>query len=238
MVPAPAAVLAEDPKAHRFWHAQVLGVFHAEVQHIGLKSRDLAWKTVEFLAGYCKAAQGWLLDVQPGGGIEDSYAFSFLDPSLVVRAAHLIPAFNGGRTSRLLPYQGRTEARGDGEKDDWVNYYVNIFADRDMFMRHLGLGVGHQHCTAASPSPPIIADPQDNPPTREGEDYEIEDDAATLSLPADVDQNHRDIGLLGLTEDDEDMLNMSDIDDSEDAEEESDDTGSGGSGDEDSYGDM
>ncbi|KAJ3575441.1 hypothetical protein NP233_g1093 [Leucocoprinus birnbaumii] len=251
MVPTPAAVLAEDPKAHPFWHAQVLGLFHAEVQHIGSKSSDLTWKIVEFLwvrwlgeehhedygsgrniARLPKVSFIEDLDVQSeDSGIEDSYAFSFLDPSLVVRAAHLIPAFSGGRTSRLLPYQGRTEARGDEEKDDWVNYYVNIFADCDMFMRHLGLGVGHQHCTAASASLPILADPQDNPPSREGEDYEMENDTAVLSLPVDVDQNHGDM-------DDEDMLNISDINDSEDAEDDEDDTDSGDFRDEDSYGDM
>jgi len=29
------------------------------------------------------------------------------------------------------------------EQDDWVNFYVNIFLDRDMLMRHFGYGVGH-----------------------------------------------------------------------------------------------
>ncbi|KAI0266303.1 hypothetical protein BGY98DRAFT_943189, partial [Russula aff. rugulosa BPL654] len=29
------------------------------------------------------------------------------------------------------------------DTDDWLNFYVNIFVDRDMLMRHFGHGVGH-----------------------------------------------------------------------------------------------
>ncbi|KAJ3569163.1 hypothetical protein NP233_g5228 [Leucocoprinus birnbaumii] len=252
MVPTPATVLAENPKAYPFWHAQVLGVFHAEVQHTGSKSRDLTWKTLEFLwvrwlgdehhndyeSGRNAARLpkvGFIEDTQPGDGLKDSYAFSFLDPSLVIRAAHLIPAFNGGRTSKLLSYQGKTEARADEENDDWVNYYVNIFADRDMFMRHLGLGIGHQHCTAANP--PTLAAPQDNPPAREGEDYEMEDDTAALDLPVDVDQ---DVMALSMCDDDdnEGTPDAGDVSDAEDTDEDDDERDLSGSGDEDAYEDM
>ncbi|KAF9642248.1 hypothetical protein BDM02DRAFT_3193612 [Thelephora ganbajun] len=33
-------------------------------------------------------------------------------------------------------------------KDDWNYYYVNIFVDRDMFMRYWGGGVGHLYIRA------------------------------------------------------------------------------------------
>ncbi|KAJ3978858.1 hypothetical protein F5890DRAFT_1649135, partial [Lentinula detonsa] len=36
-----------------------------------------------------------------------------------------------------------TAARLVGDTDDWGSFYVNIFVDRDMFMRHAGGGVGH-----------------------------------------------------------------------------------------------
>lgn len=132
MVASPDTVT--NPTAHPFWYAEVIGVFHAEVQHIGQKSRDVRLKTMEFL---------WVrwLGTEPGylsgrrvaklpkiGFVPDSddYAFSFLDPSEVIRGSHLIPAFVEGRSSGLLPYSGPTEARQNGEKDDWVNYYVNM----------------------------------------------------------------------------------------------------------------
>jgi len=51
---------------------------------------------------------------------EDPEAFGFLDPSEVLRACHLIPAFVEGKTTSLL---GPSIAR-DGKDGDWANYYV------------------------------------------------------------------------------------------------------------------
>ncbi|KAF9474973.1 hypothetical protein BDN70DRAFT_814828 [Pholiota conissans] len=150
--------IKSDPSAHPFWYAQVLGVFHADVQHTGPNSTNMAWKSMDFL---------WVrwLGMEPGRSFgrkeaklpklgfvpeTDDYAFGFLDPGLVLRGCHLIPAFNDGRTSDLLLTQSPTEARAVGEIDDWVNYYVGIFVDRDMYMRFLGMGIGHQENTAAS----------------------------------------------------------------------------------------
>ena len=55
----------------------------------------------------------------------DPSAFGFLDPSLVLRGCHLIPAFNDGRTSDLLTAP-LTIARPPDEVDDWVAFYVNM----------------------------------------------------------------------------------------------------------------
>ncbi|KAJ3571321.1 hypothetical protein NP233_g3834 [Leucocoprinus birnbaumii] len=162
---------ATDPNAHPFWYAAVMGVFHAEVQHTGIGSRDFTWKTVEFL---------WVrwLGIEPDysygrrvaklpkfGFVPDTddYAFSFLDPAEVIRGCHLIPAFFEGRTSELMPYSGLTEARSEGEEDDWMNYYVNIFVDRDMYLRYIGFGIGHQAGTAVEPGNDslLIHDPAD-----------------------------------------------------------------------------
>jgi hypothetical protein len=55
----------------------------------------------------------------------DDSAFGFLDPSLVVRGCHLIPAFADGRTSTLLA-STHTAARSPNEIDDWVAFYVNM----------------------------------------------------------------------------------------------------------------
>lgn len=56
----------------------------------------------------------------------DPYAFGFLDPDVVLRGCHLIPAFHYGRTRDLLGTDQPTAARPLGETDDWVNYYVNM----------------------------------------------------------------------------------------------------------------
>ncbi|KXN93275.1 hypothetical protein AN958_00198, partial [Leucoagaricus sp. SymC.cos] len=148
-----------DPKAHPFWYAQVIGIFHAVVQHRGSNSRDLRWKPIEFLwvrwlGTEHNYVSGRHVAKLPKIGFVPTdepkdYPFSFLDPSLVIRGCHLLPAFVEGRSTRLMPYEGPTEARPSGEVDDWVNYYVNIFVDRDMFMRFIGLGVGHQPGTSS-----------------------------------------------------------------------------------------
>lgn len=56
----------------------------------------------------------------------DEYAFGFLDPSLVVRACHLMPDFASGRTSELLATDKITAARSINEKDDWASFYVDM----------------------------------------------------------------------------------------------------------------
>ncbi|KAJ3557032.1 hypothetical protein NP233_g11842 [Leucocoprinus birnbaumii] len=159
MVPAAETDVELNP--HPFWYAAVLGIFHTEVQHMGPRSQNLGWRKMEFL---------WVrwLGVEPGyvsgrnvarlpkiGFVPDSddFAFGFLDPSHVIRGCHLIPAFSEGRTKTLLSYEGHTEARPGGDmSEDWVNFYVNIFVDRDMIMRYLGLGIGHREKGTASSS--------------------------------------------------------------------------------------
>ncbi|KAF9461193.1 hypothetical protein BDZ94DRAFT_1372458 [Collybia nuda] len=141
-----------DPKAHPFWYAQVLGIFHAIVTHSGPRSRNphkqhsmhflwVRWFGVEpgYRSGRCYARLpkvGFVPD-------NDPYAFGFLDPSFVIRGCHLIPAFASGKTSDLLSTDGPTAARIQGSVSDWANFYVSIFVDRDMFFRHLGGGIGH-----------------------------------------------------------------------------------------------
>lgn len=105
----------------------------------------------------------------PPMNLDDS--FGFLDPSLVLRACHIIPAYNSGKLH--ADGVGRSPMAMDGE--DWNSYYVNRldiailspvcythwtylrFADRDMVMRyHWGLGIGHaySHSSASGPGNP------------------------------------------------------------------------------------
>lgn len=125
-----------EPDAHPFWYAQVLGVFHATVSIFPSKESRLEQvlnTRVEFLwvrwfgvepgdrSGfkYCKLPKiGFVPE-------SDRFAFGFLDPSVVIRGCHLIPAFAQGRTGRLLRANS-TFARNPGEKKDWINYYVGM----------------------------------------------------------------------------------------------------------------
>jgi hypothetical protein len=124
----------ESGPGHPFWYARVLGVFHAQVYHIGPSAKNRSKQNMEFLwvrwfgtvPGYRfgpKLARlpkiGFLSDT-------DESAFGFLDPSLVVRGCHLIPAFVDGRTSDLLTIPNSI-ARPLGEKDDWAAFYVMMY---------------------------------------------------------------------------------------------------------------
>ncbi|KAF9464233.1 hypothetical protein BDZ94DRAFT_1216685 [Collybia nuda] len=138
--------------AHPFWYARVLGVFHAEVLHTGENARNRSIQHMEFLwvrwFGIEPDYQsGFKVAKLPKIGFvtETDGAFGFLDPSLVLRGCHLVPAFAAGRTNQLLKTVLPTAARLPEEIDDWANYYVIIWVDRDMFMRYSGGGLGHQH---------------------------------------------------------------------------------------------
>jgi hypothetical protein len=122
------------PQVHPYWYARVMGVFHARVLHTGPSATNRSVQHMEFLwvrwfgmdpdhqYGH-KAARlpkiGFVPDTDP-------LAFGFLDPSLVLRGCHLIPAFNDGRTSDLLKTP-LSIARPPDEVDDWVTFYVNMY---------------------------------------------------------------------------------------------------------------
>ncbi|KAG1811133.1 uncharacterized protein BJ212DRAFT_1579186 [Suillus subaureus] len=74
--------------------------------------------------------------------------FGFLDPRQIIRGIHLIPAFVYGRTDELLPPSISRPLHENNE--DWRFYYVNMFVDRDMFMRFRGGGVGHKSTRSAT----------------------------------------------------------------------------------------
>ncbi|KAG2336232.1 hypothetical protein BDR05DRAFT_837338, partial [Suillus weaverae] len=72
----------------------------------------------------------------------DDNAFGFLDPGQVIWWTHLIPAFVSGHGMTSLRH-GKSLARAKDKLDDWEEYYVGIFVDRDMFIRYTDLGIGH-----------------------------------------------------------------------------------------------
>ncbi|KAF5393789.1 hypothetical protein D9757_000388 [Collybiopsis confluens] len=141
-------VLSADTEySHPYWYAQVLGIFRATISstHPMASTAETGPVEMEFLwvrwygidskfsFGPDKARLpkiGFVDDT-------DDMAFGFLDPVQVIRACHLIPSFSDGRTSASV-------ACDSTNASNWEFFYVNIFADRDMFMRYFpGGGVGH-----------------------------------------------------------------------------------------------
>ena len=124
------------PGAQPYWYARVIGIFHAyissthpEVREKTLRSMDFLWvrwfgmEPGPYRHGFRRARLPKIGFVEAS----DDYAFTFLDPAQVIRGAHFIPAFSAGRTTALLPVT-KSVARvlNPDEKDDWVNFYVNM----------------------------------------------------------------------------------------------------------------
>lgn len=110
---------------HPFWYARVLGIFHANVFYQDFsKPRRFEFLTVRWFGldpDWLSGARHLRLDRLGYVPEEDPEAFGFLNPSEVLRACHLIPAFSEGRTTDLL---GPSVARDSAIKGDWTNYYV------------------------------------------------------------------------------------------------------------------
>lgn len=125
-----------EPDAHPFWYARVLGVFHTKVLHTGPQSQNRSIQHMEFLwvrwfgvvpkyrSGFSNARLPKIGFVPEDDDADGTSPFGFLDPTLVLRGCHLVPAFAAGRTSDFLKTASPTAARPLGETDDWVNYYV------------------------------------------------------------------------------------------------------------------
>lgn len=142
--------------AHPYWYARIIGIFHVDVQYRGPELHKHAPERIDFLwvrwfARNRNLKTGWAMRRLPCIGFYpqgETEAFGFINPEQVVRAAHLIPAFRFGRTTALLPPSiARRKCDND---EDWDWYYVNMFVDRDMFMRYRGGGVGHKSTCEAT----------------------------------------------------------------------------------------
>lgn len=121
---------------HPFIYARVIGVYHTNVVYIGpgmsgykpirFEFLHVRWFKLDPLPENKRAHRhsdrtSFRLDrlTFPPMNLDDS--FSFLDPSLVLRACHIIPAYNFGKLH--ADGVGHSAMAMDG--DDWNSYYVN-----------------------------------------------------------------------------------------------------------------
>ncbi|TEB19086.1 hypothetical protein FA13DRAFT_1606363, partial [Coprinellus micaceus] len=129
-----------------YLHGRVLGIYHTYAYYSGELGPTPALPVhMEFL--WVRWYESANL-TEPRGPLEcvvfpDVTSFeatTFIDPMSALRASHIIPRFS----------RGRKYPSGDGlsrmarDWTDWSQYYVNRFADRDMYMRYnIGMAVGH-----------------------------------------------------------------------------------------------
>jgi hypothetical protein len=111
--------------SHQYWYARVVKVIHVDVyrtsDYIPKPTRmDILWvrwfgRDPEYAGGFKKQRLDRVGFVPKGQG-----AFGLVDPREVIRACHLIPAFNDGRTRSLL----RRSALAQDPAGDWQYFFV------------------------------------------------------------------------------------------------------------------
>lgn len=119
---------------HPFLYGRVIGTYHVNIVYVGpgMKGYEpmrfdflhIRWFQLDRAQAQCGISSSWeslRLDRLFFPPITNDDAFGFLDPSLVLRSCHLIPAFSLGKNDSnkaghiLIP-------RNDNE---WNGYYVN-----------------------------------------------------------------------------------------------------------------
>lgn len=159
-------VNAVDNLSYPWLYAHVLGIYHTNIylpgasQHERVEFLHVRW--YQYDTTWSNGALARRLErIHPvpysSTDTDAPSAFGFVDPSHVIRACHLIPAFRYGHTTEYLQ---PSLARDNYLHGDWKYLYVNRYAsltsirtnyltvlisfvDRDMFVRYLGCGIGH-----------------------------------------------------------------------------------------------
>ncbi|KAF4568042.1 hypothetical protein EYR36_010050 [Pleurotus pulmonarius] len=140
-----------DTDMAQFWYGRIIAIFDAHILFDGTTTKmDFIW--VQWFGQDPDWTSSWSEKQIPRIGFvtkdeEDphyGHCFGFLDPNNIIRAVHIIPAFVFGPTNSDKVFLPPSLVRDPLDKDkDWINYYVDIFADRDMSMRYRGGAIGH-----------------------------------------------------------------------------------------------
>ena len=209
---------------HPYWYARVLGIFHAEVSFLGtpqVKQQVMRFLWIRWMGLQTGYRFGWAKRRLPRVGFicdEDTPMYSFLNPAEVLRSIHLLPVQSQGYSEveknsiDPLSYSKKLTKEFDWYDVNWcVLNFSNLscikvillrFADRDMFMRYRGGGIGH---TSTCTTHPDLLSERENienvgdwdgsedvdVPNDEEEDYEdllqesLEEEGIELESPED-----------------------------------------------------
>jgi hypothetical protein len=120
-----------DDDRHPYWYARIIRIFHVDIWDYTdasmEKPRHMDLLFVRWFGRDINYSAGWSAKRLHRLGFirgEDPAAFGFLDPDVVIRGTHLIPAFEKGHTNGLLP-ESFVRREADLGKD-WLNFYVNM----------------------------------------------------------------------------------------------------------------
>lgn len=120
---------------HPYWYGRVYGIFHTKVRYTGPGGKHGKVYLMHFLwvrwhERTLAAPGGFGAQRLPRVGFmnkADPAAFGFLDPSLVMRGCHMIPAFfyHKVESENIIKTALQRPRDGDDESD-WQYYYVNM----------------------------------------------------------------------------------------------------------------
>jgi hypothetical protein len=111
-----------DVDPHPYWYAKVLGIYHVNVRisdQAESQRMEFLWvhwfgRDPDHQAGF-ESRRPFRIGLMDR---EDPTSYGFIDPSDVLRAVHLIPAFANGTISR---------AAMDADDEEWEFYYVSLY---------------------------------------------------------------------------------------------------------------
>lgn len=117
-----------DETCHHFLYARVLGIYHVNVVYTGKRSLDYTARKVYFLwvrwfkpTGIAAKWSKLRLDSLSFPPMAQEDSFGFVDPSDVLRACHIMPAFASGKVHS----DSISLSRCANDGDDYRRYYVN-----------------------------------------------------------------------------------------------------------------
>lgn len=127
-VPDHANIALHGPDG-KFWYARVIAIFHVNVRLESEEDFDrmeILW--VRWYGEDTTWPHGPSVKRLPRLGFiphSEPAAFGFVDPSDVLRAAHLIPGFTHGKTESYLPPSPACRSPSEND-EDWKYHYVNV----------------------------------------------------------------------------------------------------------------
>ncbi|TEB34018.1 hypothetical protein FA13DRAFT_1789210 [Coprinellus micaceus] len=179
----------EDPPhnldKHPYLYAKALGVYHAHVSYLGVLPDDFVWvHWYDFL----ESETEFSLDRVKFAKLTSDDALGFVDPADILRTVHLIPQFSEQESEPKPPPQ---KSNCVPDQEIWGSYYINKFADRDLFMRYqYGMAVGHTYMHRTKAQVPSI--PADFDHHLEFPEDEAGEDGDCLHPDSDSDVDDHD----------------------------------------------
>ena len=122
----------DGPASHPYWYARILGLYHVNVRLLDVRNSD--YQRMDF------ALVRWLgrddIEGQSNSltrlGWDEDNEYGFIDPTHILRACHVVPAFAHGKAAP------RPAVRPDA-REDYNYYYVMRYVLADFLAQLLRL---------------------------------------------------------------------------------------------------